>query len=160
LLQHQDALLKLGDALPRGLLKVLNALLRGGELALKNGGVVRRDKLSLLGLGHILGLGRPDGRVLKDNPEPRLVVDKPGLLVGVEDALLEVGHGATLVPVVKVDVGRVVAPPFLVRLGDKVHVIDLAQVKMREHQGYTRLRDIRKHIGHKEAELLIDGRHG
>ena len=121
LLQVRDALLKLGDALPRRLLKLLKALLRGSELGLKLGGVVGRNKLGLLSLGCL------DGRVLKDDPEPRLVVDKPSLLLWVRDALLEVGRSVGLVPEGKVDVSCVVVSAILVCLGNKVHMMDFTK---------------------------------
>ena len=153
LLQCQDALLKLGDALARGLFKLLKALLRVRELALQDGGVVGRDERRV-------GLGSLNGGVLKNDPVPRVVIDDVGLLVGVCHPLLKPGGHVVVAPVVKMNICRIVSLTVLVRLSDKVHMVDRAEIERREDLGDARLRNVRKHIGHKEAELLIDGSHG
>ena len=146
LLQNQDTLLKLGNELPRRLLKLLKTLLCSGEPTLKQSGVVGRDKLSFLGLGHLWGL---DGGVLKNNPEPRLVVDDARLLVRVQDALLKVYRGAALKPAMKVNVRGVIGLAILIGLGNKVNVVNFSKMKEDENLGNARLRDVGEHVGNK-----------
>jgi len=60
----------------------------------------------------------------------------------------------------KVDVGRVVALTIAVSLLQEVNVMHNAEVVGIKHFSDAILRNVGEHIGHEEAELVIDGRHG
>ena len=154
LLKRQHPLLKLSNSLPRRLLKLLKTLLGINELLLQQSRVVSRNKF------HLFRLCRLESRVLQHNPVPRVVVDDARILVGIHDALLKVRHNLVLVPVGKVDVSRVVALTIAISLLQEVNVMHNAEVVGIKDFSDAILRNVGEHIGHEEAELVIDGRHG
>lgn len=154
LLKHQHTLLKFRNSLPRRLFKLFKTLLGGDELLLQQGCIVSGNKF------HLLGLRALESRVLQDNPVPRIVVDNTRILVGIHNAFLKVRHNLVVVPVGKVDVGRIVALAVAVSLLQEVNVMHNAEVGGIKDFGNALLRNVGEHIGHEEAELVVDGRHG
>ena len=154
LLKNQHALLKLRNSLPRRLFKLFQTLLGGEKLLLQQRCVVSGNKF------HLLRLRALESRVLQDNPVPRVVVDNSCILVGVHNALLKVRHNLVVVPVGKVDVGRIVALAVAVSLLQEVNMMHNSEVVGIKDFGNALLRNVGEQIGNEEAELVVDGCHG
>lgn len=106
-----------------------------------------------------LARGALGALVLEDNPPPRVVVDDARLLLGVCNALLEVGRGAGLVPLLKMDIDTVILVSVGVLLQNAVNALDIAKAEDIEDFRDALLSNVGENPGNKEGERLINGRH-